>query len=161
MKMNTQTHFRGFARVRAETPTPAATLDAINRAVTEMRAKYDEELAAVRAGQSDIVRTEEVNRINASITELTNTLNAQQEAIASAAALGGAGRNALSPEARQHAETFNQWFRRPCVKSVCAMPFPPAAIPMAVFSCPNRSMQPFPACWAQFRPCVALPALSR
>ncbi|NOW44097.1 HK97 family phage major capsid protein [Novosphingobium sp. SG751A] len=104
--------FRGPALVRAETPTPAATLDAINRAVTEMRAKYDEELAAVRNGQSDIVRTEEVNRINAAITELTNTLNAQQEAIAAAAALGGNGRNTLSAEARQHAETFNRWFRR-------------------------------------------------
>ncbi|NKI99595.1 phage major capsid protein [Novosphingobium sp. SG707] len=112
MNALTPIRFRGAARVRAETPTPAATLDAINRAVTEMRAKYDEELAAVRAGQSDIVRTEEVNRINASITELTNTLNAQQEAIAAAAALGGNGRNALSAEARQHAETFNRWFRR-------------------------------------------------
>ncbi len=106
MNMISQGRFRGPARVRADGTDVSTLVAQINTAVTEMRAKYE-------SGMADVVRQEEVGRIDASISQLEAAINAQQETIAALRASGGgAGGNAISAEAREHSAAFNRWFRR-------------------------------------------------
>ena len=68
---------RGIVAVRAEAPAPddaKAIAAKLNTAFEEFKAKNDERLEALAKGKADAVLNEQVDRINASITELQGQL---------------------------------------------------------------------------------------
>jgi len=95
------------ARPRAETPTdPKAIVEQINADFSA----FKDRLAALEK-KDDVVTAEQVERINASITELTGALETAQADLAAAKLGAGAG-DALTTEAKAHATAFNSWFRK-------------------------------------------------
>lgn len=108
---NPKTRVRGIMAARADaTQDINANLEVLNRTFTAFREQNDRRLADLERGREDVVTNEHVDRINASLGELTATVNAQQETI-QALRLGG-GNAAVSAAAREHADAFNSWFRR-------------------------------------------------
>ncbi|MAY20308.1 MAG: phage major capsid protein [Erythrobacteraceae bacterium] len=104
---------RGIVAARAESQPSNVreTLDELNRAFAAFRDKNDERLAELERGRDDVVTNEHVDRINASVGELTQLVEAQQQTIDGLRAGGGAGDGA-SAEVRAHTDAFNNWFRR-------------------------------------------------
>lgn len=103
--------FRGPAKVRADLSNPAAILEEMNKAFEQFKNNYDEELKALKKGQADVVKTEKVDRINASITALQTALDDSNQMIA-ALRVGGAGTDTVAAEAAEHAKVFNTWFKK-------------------------------------------------
>jgi HK97 family phage major capsid protein len=102
---------RGIVAVRADSSNPQALIEQINRAFNDFREQNDRRLADLERGREDVVTNEHVERINASITDLTNALNTQREQI-DALRIGGGGERGLSADAQAHASAFDRWFRR-------------------------------------------------
>lgn len=102
---------RGIIRARADAPDINATIAELNRTFAAFREQNDRRLADLESGREDVVTNEHVDRINASVTELTQAVEAQQETI-NALRIGGGSGNAPSAEAREHTQAFNTWFRR-------------------------------------------------
>ncbi|WP_370180200.1 phage major capsid protein [Alteriqipengyuania sp.] len=104
---------RGLVAARAESnPSNLRdTLEELNRAFAAFREKNDERLTELERGRDDVVTNEHVERINNSVTELTNLVEAQQETIAGLRAGGGSG-DAPSAAVSEHTGAFNSWFRR-------------------------------------------------
>jgi HK97 family phage major capsid protein len=111
MQKNSPARLRGIVAARADTSNIAASLTTLNQTFAQFREKNDERLAALERGRDDVVTNEHVDRINASVTELTTTVNAQREQL-DALRLGGGPGEQLTVEAREHRTAFNQWFRR-------------------------------------------------
>lgn len=105
------TRARGFSgSVRADATDPNALLTQINVAFEAFKTEHNEELAGVKAGMADVVKTEKVDRINADITKMNtefDKLNAQIAAIK----LGGGGSD-VDPDKAEHAQAFNKFFRK-------------------------------------------------
>lgn len=102
---------RGIVAARAEPNNIDATLAELNRTFASFREQNDRRLADLERGREDVVTNEHVDRINAAVTDLTNVVNAQREQI-DALRIGGAGGDGVTPEAREHSQAFNAWFRR-------------------------------------------------
>jgi len=100
---------RGIQYVRADGSNPAAILAQMQSAFEEFKAEINNS-GETRAA-ADVVRDEKIDRINNHITELTQALDAANQAIA-AAQIGGAGGGAPDANIVAHAEAFNAWFRR-------------------------------------------------
>jgi HK97 family phage major capsid protein len=81
---------RGIASVRADANDPAAIVASLNTAFEEFKAKNDERLEALAKGKADTVLNEQVDRINATITDLQGKL-ADVANRAAGANLGGNG----------------------------------------------------------------------
>lgn len=104
MTMANHSRFRGLSGlVRADASGAKALVDEINRAFNEFKDKHSADMA-------DVVRAEEVGRINASLTDLGKELEKVNAALA-AARLGGAG-GETDPAAAEHAQAFNRFFRK-------------------------------------------------
>lgn len=101
---------RGLVAARNEGDINA-TLAELNRTFSAFRDANDQRLSQIEARREDVVTTEQVDRINASVTELTNTVNAQREQL-DAINLGGGSGQGMTAEAREHSQAFNAWFRR-------------------------------------------------
>lgn len=102
---------RGIVRVRADASgDPNVILGELKAAFEAFKAERDEEIAALRKGQADVVKTEKVDRINSEITALQRTLDEVNQAIA-ALRLGSTGDSA-DPAVTEHAQAFNAWFRK-------------------------------------------------
>ena len=100
---------RGVIAVRAEAP---GSIAALASAFEEFRVANDSRLAQIeKGGAADILTENKVNEINAAITAMQNEMAEAAVQRASLAQGGGAGgmQNAAQ---RQHAEAFNQYFRR-------------------------------------------------
>jgi HK97 family phage major capsid protein len=95
-----------FARPRADANDPKTLIEAINKAVTEMRADLDQQ---VKAKADDVLVEEKIGRINAAIATQEKSLDEIARKIAAGQASGGAG---LSPDAQEHRTAFNSWMRR-------------------------------------------------
>ena len=106
-----QSRFRGFSgAVRADATDPNALLTQINLAFEAFKTEHNEELAGVKAGMADVVKTEKVDRINADITKMNAEfykLNAQIAAMK----IGGGGSD-VDPAMAEHAQAFNKFFRK-------------------------------------------------
>lgn len=92
--------------VRADATDPKALIEQINAAVTEMRQKNEQALASK---VDDTVLNEQVDKINASISELEAALTAANAQIA-AAKLGGAGN--FGPADPEHTDQINAYMRK-------------------------------------------------
>ncbi len=112
MALACSSRVRGIVAARAEAnpSNVQETLADLNRAFSAFREKNDERLTALERGRDDVVTNEHVDRINASVTELTNLVETQQQTI-EALRVGGGG---SGPDADQqaHSSAFNNWFRR-------------------------------------------------
>jgi HK97 family phage major capsid protein len=97
-----------YATPRAEAPDPKALVAQINAAFEEFKAVNE---TALKGKADDAVVSEQLGKINASITDLTAALETAQRDLA-AAQLGGGGGDGLSAEATEHAGVFNTWFRK-------------------------------------------------
>jgi HK97 family phage major capsid protein len=103
------TRARGLSGIRADA-TPSALLADINKAFEEFKAEHNKDLKDIKAGMADVVQTEKVDRINADITKMNAEFDALNRQIA-ALKIGGAG-GGVDPDKAQHAQAFNQFFRR-------------------------------------------------
>jgi len=113
MKKFSNTRVRGVVAARADA-TPGsinATLAELNTAFAQFREANDRRLSELERGREDVVTAEQVDRINASVSELTASVNEQREQM-TALRIGGGEGNAPSAEVRAHADAFNRYFRR-------------------------------------------------
>jgi HK97 family phage major capsid protein len=100
---------RGLVAVRAEAPTDVkAAIDALNRAFEEFKASNNQEIQAKLQGKADVVLTEKVDRINATITELQAAVD--QANVKLAAAEMGAGQKPLRD--KEYSASFEAHFRK-------------------------------------------------
>lgn len=102
--------FRGVARVRAEDDLSKLIAE-VNTSVTAMRAEHTAAIEALKKGQEDVVRTEKIGRIDASIADLTKAVEDTKAAM-DAMRIGAGGSDAPSAEAREYQQAFNGWARR-------------------------------------------------
>lgn len=88
--------FRGLALggVRADASNANAILAELQTAVAAMRAEHAAEIAALKQGQTDVVRSEKVDRINADIGKLQAAID-QLNVRAAAASVGAGGAKPL------------------------------------------------------------------
>lgn len=93
-----------FAAPRADGSDPKALFEQLNLAVTEMRAKNDQALAAK---VDDVVLTAQVDRINAEIGKIESAMDAALAKLAAASL--GAPEGPRDPE---YTDQFNAYFRR-------------------------------------------------
>lgn len=104
---------RGIVAARADV-SPGdvnATLAELNRTFAAFRETNDRRLDELERGREDVVTAEHVDRINASLGQLTTVVEQQQETI-NALRIGGGSGDEPSAAAREHSAAFNAWFRR-------------------------------------------------
>jgi HK97 family phage major capsid protein len=101
---------RGLVAVRADAGTPTAILNELKQTFESFKAENDKALADLKKGQEDVVQTEKVDRINATIADLQKALDETNVALA-AVKVGGAG-DIEDPDKAEHAQAFNRFFRR-------------------------------------------------
>jgi HK97 family phage major capsid protein len=105
---------RSLLRVRNEAPTPGAlqeAISAVNPAFAEFRTKNDAALAELRAGRDDVVRREELERINAAMTASQAAVDELNRRIATAG-ISADGGSVLTAEARAYCLAVNSYMRR-------------------------------------------------
>lgn len=104
MKMDKQGRYRGLSGlVRADATGAKELIADINRAFNEFKDKHSKDM-------EDVVRSQEVDRINASLTALNKELEGVNAAIA-AARIGGGGAE-VDQDVAEHAHAFNRFFRK-------------------------------------------------
>lgn len=94
---------RGIMAVRADANDPASIVAKLNTAFEEFKAKNDERLEALAKGKADTVLNEQVDRINATITELQTNL-ADVATKAASAGLNAGGDESLVKSAKAFAK---------------------------------------------------------
>lgn len=97
---------RGVLAVRADANDPAIVLAKLNAAFEEFKAKNDERIEALSNGKADTVLNDQVDRINATITELQSNL-ADVAAKAASRGLNAAGDEDLVKAAKAFAKERN------------------------------------------------------
>lgn len=107
------TRVRGIVAARAEgvSANITDTLAELNRTFAAFREQNDRRIAEIERGREDVVTNEHVERINASLGELTTVVEAQQETI-NALRIGGGSGEGLNAAQREHSNAFSSWFRR-------------------------------------------------
>jgi HK97 family phage major capsid protein len=94
--------------VRADATDPKALIEQINTAFTEYKATND---AALQGKADDTLVKGKLATLEADITKVTGALEKAQADLA-AAKLGGSGGDAISAEAKEHAQAFDVFFRK-------------------------------------------------
>ena len=90
----------------------AAGIEALNRSFEAFKAANDARFAELNKGKPDVITTEKVDRINASVTELDQTVRAMSDQLRAAAVIGSAaGAEGQTAEARAYSATFANWVR--------------------------------------------------
>ena len=123
MTYHTRKHaLAGAARLeRKEAGDPSGmkeTIDALARAFEEFKAKNDGRIAEVKKGFDDVVRRDEIKRINDALDHfeaLKKGIEAQDAEIAELkrrATTSTEGENKDSPDLKEYRQKFNQWLRK-------------------------------------------------
>ncbi len=102
---------RGLIGVRADGSNAQTILEELQRTFATFKQEHEEELKGLKAKFADVVQTEKVDRINNEITNLTNALDEVNQALA-AVRTGGGGGDPLDPQAKEHAQAFDKFFRK-------------------------------------------------
>lgn len=102
----------GFEVKDGGTPdNPADAIAKIASAFELFKAKNDERLAEIeKKGSSDVVTTEQVDKINAEITRLSE-IQAELQKKAARPSIGRDGKE-ITPEAKAHKDAFSQFLRK-------------------------------------------------
>ncbi len=87
--LNSVAPHRGMATPKADMSDPKVVIEQLNQAWTEFQAANDIRLTALDAKLEDVVTNEKVDRINASITDLTDAFNQIKEDQAQAVLAAG------------------------------------------------------------------------
>lgn len=95
---------------RADGSNVTQMFNQLQQAFAAFRDDNDKRLSALEKGKGDVVQDEKVDRINAEITNLQRALDEQNRRMASLSM--GAGAGLVNPQAQEHAQAFNQYFRR-------------------------------------------------
>lgn len=103
--------FRGATGIVRADANANQILAELQQTFAAFRAERDAEIAELRRGQQDVVRTEKIERINADLSALQGALE-QLNAQVTAARIGGGAADAPTVEAQAHASAFNQLLRR-------------------------------------------------
>ncbi len=90
--------------VRADMSDPNKVLAALQQSVEEFKTTLEEKLK----GKADVVLSEKVDRIDASIGEFQKIIDDVNARLA--AAQVGAGQRPITPEEREYTENFQTWF---------------------------------------------------
>ena len=101
---------RGIIGVRADASNAKAVLEELQKTFAAFKEANEEELKGIKAQFADVVQTEKVERINASVTELQGAMDEINKALA-ALKVGGAGED-VDPAKAEYAKAFNTWFRK-------------------------------------------------
>lgn len=102
---------RGILAVRADAGgDPKQVFAELQRTFEAFKASHAEEVKALKAGQADAVKAEEVNRLNDHLGKLQAALDVQAAEMA-ALKLGGTG-TPNAPVDAEYTEAFQAWFRR-------------------------------------------------
>lgn len=102
---------RGIVALRADAGSdPKQIFADLQRTFEAFKSEHTEELKALKKGQEDVVKSEKVDRINASLGDLQAAMDAQAQQIA-ALKLGGAGTSA-GPVDAEYTDAFRSHFRK-------------------------------------------------
>lgn len=103
---------RGVAAVpRADNTDPKALLGDLKNAFEAFKAEHNKELADLKKGMGDVVQSEKVDKINATIGELQATIDNINSAMA-ALKVGGAGDGETDPDKKAYATAWDKYFRK-------------------------------------------------
>lgn len=107
--------FNGPAATLGESPTMseiATAINGLNSAFAEFRTKNDEHLAELAKGKDDVVRREELARINTTMSETDSQLAELNRRLAALATIGNdLGGNGLTLEDREHTAAICEYMR--------------------------------------------------
>lgn len=101
---------RGIIAIRNDAGAPVAILNELRQTFETFKAENDRILSDLKKGQSDVVQSEKVDRINTEIASLQRALDETNVALA-ALKVGGLGGD-IDPDAREHQTAFDKWFRK-------------------------------------------------
>lgn len=101
---------RGIVGVRADANNAKAVLEELQKTFAAFKEERDAEIAALKKGQEDVVRTEKVERINAEVEKLQKAMD-ETNALIAAIKVGGEGEG-NDPAKKEYASAFNKWFRK-------------------------------------------------
>lgn len=93
--------------VRADVSDPKAIADALQKAFAEFKDTNEKQLGAK---VDDTLFNEKMTAINADLDKLVKAMDEQKRLLAAAQLGGGTGN--LTPEALEHTNAFNSWFRK-------------------------------------------------
>jgi HK97 family phage major capsid protein len=101
---------RGLVGVRADASTDIkALLDEQGKAFEAFKAAHEKEVSDLKKGMGDVVQSEQVDRINASVGELQTAIDEANAKIASLSLSGGSVDAETDPE---YVKAFGNWFRK-------------------------------------------------
>ena len=100
---------RGILAVRAETD-PVALIGEINTAFTEFRSTVEEQNAGIEARFDDVVTNDKLERIEASLGDLTTALDEANNRIEGMSVNGDADATQMTDAEREYTASFSDWF---------------------------------------------------
>lgn len=104
---------RGALRMRADATQGdfKDLIDKLNASFEAFKDAQNQKIEELRKGFDDVVQSEKVDKINASVTELQSAVDDLNAQLA-AAKIGPAGDPKDTPEKREHAAAFDKFFRK-------------------------------------------------
>ncbi|WP_372570369.1 phage major capsid protein [Ruegeria jejuensis] len=103
---------RGLVKARAETAmTPVAAVEAVNKAFDAFKAELDTKLKEeIKAGVADVITTDKIGKIEASISDAMDVIETQNEKLA-ALQIGQPGPDGPSKEEQAYAGHYETYMR--------------------------------------------------
>ena len=105
---------RGLLAVRADVSDPKAAIAELNKAWEAFKAANEQDVAALKKGQQDVVKAAEVDKINAAVESLQKVVDEQATRLA-ALQMGGGGEK--GPVDAEYTEAFKAYFKRETVSA--------------------------------------------
>jgi HK97 family phage major capsid protein len=109
MKIENRASYRGIALARADASDPKLLIENLNKAVKALRDEHDANLKEVKAGFDDVVKRDQVERINKSVSDLQAAIDASNVKMAALQLGAGNGRSVRDPE---YNEAFASFVRK-------------------------------------------------
>lgn len=102
---------RGIQAARADGSNATAIFEELQKTFAQFKEKREEELKGIDAKFADVVKTEEVARINNELGQLQGALDQCNEALAALKVGGGSG-DPQDPAKAEYKQAFNRFFRK-------------------------------------------------
>lgn len=115
MKMENRASFRGIAAVRADATDPKTLIEQLNKAVKALRDEHESQIKEVKAGYADVVKAEQVGRIEKTVADLQAAVDATNMKLA-AVEIGGSGGGRRIAD-KDYSDAFASYVRKGDVKA--------------------------------------------